>query len=147
MIAWYVVLSTNMLMLVLVAFFCGVVHDVCVPPEDRAMLGSNLSAAWSQRCRGGGESRHLSSLCLPAMLQEGDKSILRMLAAQKPDNISLRSELSLVCRGLCSPLFFGTCFGRRLVQRLGSDLPWFLSPPLLLFASGSLGSCVAVCSG
>ena len=82
MIAWYVVLSTTMLMLVLVAFFCGVVHDVCVPPEDRAMLGSNLSAAWSQRCREGGESaRHLSLLVLPAMLQEGDKSTLRILTA------------------------------------------------------------------
>ena len=150
MMAWNVVLSATMLMLVFVAFLCGVDHEACVPPEDRAMLGSNLSAAWSLRCRGGGEfARHLSSF-LPS-LQCCRKAINPPFAYWRfminKGSVSRRSVLGPVCRGLCSRGFFETCFARISVRLPNTGLPWFLSLPWLPFASGALGSFVAVCSG
>ena len=150
MMAWDVVLSTAMLMLVSVAFLWWVAHEACVPPEDKAMLGSNLSAARSQRCMGGGESfRHLSSF-LPS-LQCCRKAINPPFAYWRfminKGSVSRRSVLGPVCRGLCSRGFFETCFARISVRLPNTGLPWFLSLPWLPFASGVIGSFVAVCSG
>ena len=148
MVSWIVTLSITMWMLVFVVFLRVLDHEVSVLPEDRAMLGSNPSAEWFQRCRGGGEyARYLSSLFLPAMLQVGDKSILRILTIH---DITIRVRSHLVPRPVCRDLynrgFFETCFARMSVRQPNTDLPWFLSRPWLPFASGALGSFVAVCS-